>query len=346
MSDQTVTCIICNVQCTHHEKKLPEPYWRVTGCKCPSYIILSRDVDRYHKDPSFIEDITRDRLPTLLNERWRRERYYERDFVPVLQFDNKDAPVLSHGVPVRVGELLATWPRTVPETIERAFCNCVFDHGATMPGFEMEIEDWDSHGLFFCHDPVPQAYFLKAMREYGWLEQVRAESHRSAYVVQPKGWQKFDELTRQSSNANNPAFVAMWFGGEDRSQQMQELFDDAIRPAIHRAGYRAKRANTDEHNEQIMDKILFDIQVAPFVVAELTDNNNGVYYEAGYARGRGLEVVICVQEDQKVHFDLTGMNQVRWKTTSDLSTRLEHRIRETQRQGPYNLSGVEVTSKS
>lgn len=340
-----VRCIICDRQCTHHEKKLPEPHWRVTGCKCPSYIILSRDVHRYYKDPSFIKDIPPDRLPTLLKERWRRERHNDRDFVPILQFDNKDVPELPHGVAVKVNEILATWPSTVPETIERAFCNCIFDHGSSMPGFEMVIKEWDSDGLFFCHDPVPQDYYLKAMQEYGWLEKVRDESHRSAFVVQPKGWQKFDDLTRSSSKATNPAFVAMWFGGKNRSQEMRSLYEQAIEPAINRVGYHASRSDTVEHNEAIMDRILVDIRAAPFVVAELTRNNQGVYYEAGYARGLGLDVIICVRKRQKVHFDLTGVSQVRWATPGELAKRLEHRIRETRGQGPYDSPDGEVASK-
>ena len=87
-----------------------------------------------------------------------------------------------------------------------------------------------------------------------------------------------------------------------------------------------------------MDRIIEDIRRAPFVVAELTENNNGVYYEAGFARGRDVDVIYCVKEKQKVHFDVTGVNHVRWKDEDDLRKRLERRILATVSRGPHKFS--------
>ncbi len=108
---------------------------------------------------------------------------------------------------------------------------------------------------------------------------------------------------------------------------MSALYDGAIAPAIQEAGYRVKRGDTDEHNEPIMDRIVADIRAAPFVVAELTDNNQGVYYEAGLAAGYGTTVIYCCPDDgQKVHFDVSGISYVAWTTPADLQARLRDRI--------------------
>ena len=41
------------------------------------------------------------------------------------------------------------------------------------------------------------------------------------------------------------------------------------------------------------------------MIAELTGNRNGVYYEAGYATALGKEVIVAYREGEKVHFDST-----------------------------------------
>lgn len=346
MSDQTVSCIICGGQCTCDESHTPESHCRINGCKCCPYIILSRDIDTHHKDSNWIRSIPRNDLTRLLRERSHKERYHDRHSIPILLFDNKDAPDIPNGVPLRVNELLATWPKTVPEQIERALCNLIYSNGHLIPGQPISLRAQSGNdGVFLTNDWMTQEYMLKAMCRYGWLRPYGPQTDTRDHILEPEGWQKFDELTRSSSNVNNPAFVAMWFGGKTRSLEMRKLFDQAIGAAIIRAGYKAKRADSDEHNEPIMDKILYDIQIAPFVVAELTRNNQGVYYEAGYARGRGLDVIVCVRKGQTVHFDLTGMSQVKWKTPSHLAERLEARIRATQGQGPYDPPAGEVASK-
>jgi hypothetical protein len=104
------------------------------------------------------------------------------------------------------------------------------------------------------------------------------------------------------------------------------------------------RADTDEHNAPIMDRIVEDIRKAPFVVAELTDNNQGVYYEAGFAKGRGTEVIYCCPEGTKPHFDVTGINQVRWKDEADLRQKLEGRILGTMSRGPHRFGGADMST--
>ena len=54
-----------------------------------------------------------------------------------------------------------------------------------------------------------------------------------------------------------------------------------------------------------MDKVLGDIRLSPFVVADFTEHRNGVYLEAGFARGLGLRVVHTCRKDHmdKAHFD-------------------------------------------
>ncbi len=92
-----------------------------------------------------------------------------------------------------------------------------------------------------------------------------------------------------------------------------------------------------EHNDPIMGRVIDDIRKAPFVVAELTENNPGVYYEAGFARGQKIEVIYCRKDDHRPHFDVTGINQVVYKDAKDLQERLKNRILGTMGAGPHKF---------
>jgi len=77
------------------------------------------------------------------------------------------------------------------------------------------------------------------------------------------------------------------------------------------------------------------------MIADLSDENRGVYYEAGFARGVGKEVVYLVHESKAhtVHFDLSGVNHVRWSNEDELRKKLENRILGTMGRGPHKFDG-------
>src|SRR5258707_1176980 len=72
-----------------------------------------------------------------------------------------------------------------------------------------------------------------------------------------------------------------------------------------------------------------------FVVADLTHDNNGAYFEAGFAEGIGLPVVYTCErekfEAKKTHFDTNHMVTIPWdnKNLEDAGNRLTATIRAT-----------------
>lgn len=79
----------------------------------------------------------------------------------------------------------------------------------------------------------------------------------------------------------------------------------------------------------ITDRILSEIRLAQFVVADFTGQNQGVYFEAGYAKGLGREIIWTCRADEigKLHFDTKHLGHVLWKTPEDLRERLADSIR-------------------
>lgn len=144
------------------------------------------------------------------------------------------------------------------------------------------------------------------------------------YAVTPQGWIRLEELSK-STTASSQGFVAMWF-----SDEIRPLYDEAIAPAIIDAGYMPHRVDLREHNDKIDDEIISQIRRSKFVVADFTGHRGGVYFEAGFAKGLGLEVFwLCNEDDlENIHFDIRQYNCITWSESNkeDLRKRLALRI--------------------
>ena len=88
------------------------------------------------------------------------------------------------------------------------------------------------------------------------------------------------------------ALVAMWF-----DERAKSAYEQGIRPPIEETGYRPIRIDMEEHAESVIDRILAEIKEASFVVANFTGGRGGVYFEAGFARGLGLDVIWTCRTD-------------------------------------------------
>ena len=70
----------------------------------------------------------------------------------------------------------------------------------------------------------------------------------------------------------------------------------------------------------IIFKIMAEIKNSRFVIADVTGQKNGVYFEGGHALGLGLPVIWSVRKDDadNIHFDTAQYNQIRWETPEEL----------------------------
>ena len=154
------------------------------------------------------------------------------------------------------------------------------------------------------------------------------------YNLTAAGFARLEEVSRRRPNTLN-VFVAMWF-----DPSMTAVFDEGIAPALTDAGYLPIRVDRQHHAGKIDDEIIAQIRRARFVVADFTCGTvaegeelhaiprGGVYYEAGFAMGLGLEVIWSVRQDQiaKVHFDTRQYPHITWATPTDLREALYNRV--------------------
>ncbi len=128
----------------------------------------------------------------------------------------------------------------------------------------------------------------------------------------------------------------MWFS--DSVNDAWQAIDNGIR----NAGYKPFRVDQKQHNNKIDDEIIAGIRGSKFLVADLTGHRGGVYYEAGFAQGLGLEVIwLCRSTDmEKMHFDIRQYNTIFWEQDklADLTKALKDRIEARFGHGPLNES--------
>lgn len=121
-------------------------------------------------------------------------------------------------------------------------------------------------------------------------------------------------------------FVAMAF-----DLTLDPAYDDGVRPAVEACGFAVVRVDKVQHNGVVTDLILGEIRRAQLVVAAVTLQRQGVYFEAGFAIGLGRTVIWSCRENNltNVHFDTRQYSHVVWTTPTDLRAKLEARIRGT-----------------
>lgn len=137
------------------------------------------------------------------------------------------------------------------------------------------------------------------------------------------GWEEADRF--QSKRDSNIAFIAMSFDPE-----MIQIYNDWIGPAIRESGFESYIV-LDQHTESdvtINDAILAGIKKAKFTIADFTYHKAGVYFEAGYALGRGQKVIYTCRQDQigTAHFDTRNYQHLVWKDGPDLKQKLMDKI--------------------
>ena len=164
-------------------------------------------------------------------------------------------------------------------------------------------------------------YMLNSISDSGSIEyHFGSEENTAVYVrLTPKGYARVDELQKNTAYGK-AVLVAMKFG--DDTNKLRE----SIRNGIFKAGYVAVFIDEVQHNDFITPELLKHIRDSKFVVVDLTHQNNGAYFEEGYAMGLGKPVIQLCKQDTKLHFDIAQKNTIMWQTEDEIPDKLCNRI--------------------
>ena len=167
-------------------------------------------------------------------------------------------------------------------------------------------------------------YLIDYLRQMGWIEGDSGFGW-DAVALTVGGHSRVAE--QRINIDSSQAFVAMWI-----DDSMTSAYADGVERGIRDAGYEPLRIDQKEHINKIDDEIIAEIRRSRFLVADFTHGEDGarggVYYEAGFAHGLGLDVIFTCREDslETLHFDTSHYSHIVWNTPTDLREKLKKRI--------------------
>jgi len=149
------------------------------------------------------------------------------------------------------------------------------------------------------------------------------------FRLTPKGLVASEKLSRTPASAQ--AFVAMSF-----DPVLDDAWTQGFYEAIRSAGYKPVRIDKKDRADTVTDEIMDEIRRSKFVVADYTGQQNGVYFDVGFALGLGLTVIPTCHADEaeNLTLDIRHINTLSWKTPEDLAAGLGRRIRAVIGGGP------------
>ncbi|MBI2998711.1 MAG: hypothetical protein HYY46_09730 [Deltaproteobacteria bacterium] len=190
------------------------------------------------------------------------------------------------------------------------------------PGGRIQLDSKLDWPLIDAGSEVEFAYLVDFLLEADYVNQ----KFRPLFQLTPKTWERFEEAATGQGTPGK-CFIAMSF-----DESLNEAYDQGLYLALKNdCKMEPVRIDRVHHNEKICDKIVAEIRACQFIVADVTLQRAGVYFEAGFAMGLGRPVIWTCREDDldNVHFDTRQYNHIVWKEPGGLRTQLADRIKAT-----------------
>ena len=143
------------------------------------------------------------------------------------------------------------------------------------------------------------------------------------------GWDRF-EILKTKGYPVRKVFMAMQYG----DSKLDAIYKE-IKKAVNQTGFELFRLDKVLKAGLIDNQLRIEILNSRFLIAELTKDNSGAYWEAGFAEGLGRPVIyICEKKkfnEFKTHFDTNHHTTIIWdeENLSDAMKQLKATIRAT-----------------
>lgn len=112
------------------------------------------------------------------------------------------------------------------------------------------------------------------------------------------------------------------------SEDMNDVFEDLIKVPLEEAGYDVQRADDISSSANIISDIVQSIESAHLIVADLTHQNQNVYYEVGLSHARSRPTILLTQNLEEVPFDLRSYRIIEYgidyKSADQMKTKLQN----------------------
>ncbi len=233
-------------------------------------------------------------------------------------------------------------PLDALDRMDKALLN--LERASKFIGQKMRINLGHEFPYYHCFYTNELHSILCFLCQEGLIHGVDPKNPHDGLNITSKGYEKLREL-KKTGRDSRQCFVAMWL-----ALKLNDIYKKAIEPAIEyieegqiEPRFKALKIDDEEHTNDINDEIIAQIRRSRFMVCDLTGYRGGVYWEAGFAYGLGLEVIYTCRKDwikpeilkddngkdvkelldskgkrieikkEGIHFDLEHRNRIEWE---------------------------------
>jgi hypothetical protein len=197
--------------------------------------------------------------------------------------------------------------RELPGAAEQADNLILWIGGRTQIGDILMIDVAQEYPMVGANFGPGMMYILRELKRAKLLEELSGEP---AGRLTFEGWAKYQDLKKGKASGRK-AFMAMPFG-DTRLAQVYAAFQAAVTAS----GFTLEKLDERPIAGLIDNRLRVEIQTSRFVVVDLTNDNNGAYWEGGFAEGLGKPVFYSCEKsyfDKKpTHFDANHLYTVLW----------------------------------
>lgn len=236
----------------------------------------------------------------------------------------------------------------------------VLDKQSSSVAERIKIPILEDFTYYHCFNQSELHSLLTMLVEEGYIKAEDPLNPHNKLWISAKGYGKIREL-KSVNQESDMCFVAIWF-----VKDMIRVYEKAIKPAIEfieegrtESRFKAIKIDNVEHINDINDEIIAAIRRSRFMVCDLTGYRGGIYFEAGFAYGLGLDIIYTCRKDwckehelkdqygsvvkelfdeadkpvrivkEGVHFDLAHRNRIEWDEDNleEFKKKLQNRIK-------------------
>lgn len=225
--------------------------------------------------------------------------------------------------------------RPPPKLTEQADNFVLWLGDKTAPAEEVIVEGNTDQAITGAKTPEEFHFMLSHLSDDGIIK-AEPRRHAGIFLIEKvilsfRGWEYYDRLKRGAVDSRK-AFMAMGYG----DNQLDKVVDETFKPSVEETGFELYRlVDKPQPAGLIDDRLRIEIQTSRFLIADLTHENAGAYWEAGYAEGLGKPVIYTCQNEkfneQKTHFDTNHHLTVIWDVNNlnEAAEKLKATIRAT-----------------
>ncbi len=260
-------------------------------------------------DPAFWESIS-EKVKTLLFKRIKFEEKTYSNEQELLEFIERNYPKLTPNEKLR-------------SVLEHIHGLTKFDGDAVDVEIANDIVRSEVWRKYYFANTEEFVFYIENLENQGLISYKRADDSFLNLTMTLAGLTAVIKI--QEEKSSRYCFVAMSF-----DSSLVSIYNDAILPALKQTGFDPYIVSNEHIGSEttINDAIIAGIKKARFTIADFTQHKRGVYFEAGFALGRGQKVIYTCRYDEiaEAHFDTRNYQHIVWENPEDLKQKLIDKI--------------------